>query len=99
MCGAGAGWKSLFGELGLGGFDGGGAAVLPFDSYSGLDCAPLFCGLFALFEFGGVNGRNPEADLVCVAGATPLGRFMLFELTGVSGTDGPRASLGDMAGA
>lgn len=52
------------------------------------------------FLFGGVKGRNP---LSCGLGLKlPSARFALFEFAGVNGRspglDGPRASLGDMAG-
>jgi hypothetical protein len=54
----------------------------------------------------GVNGRNPSLDfaLSCGVGAErPSGRFALLGFGGVNGrfpaVDGPRASLGDMAGA
>ncbi len=54
-----------------------------------------------LLEVGGVNGRNPRS---CGVGLVlPIGRFALLLFAGVNGrlpgAAGPRASLGDIAGA
>ena len=55
-----------------------------------------------LFEFGGVKERKPWFDLLAVAGLEAFTGRLLFEfaelIAPLGGVDGPRASLGDIAG-